>query len=261
MCDLLMKKFYGKPKRNNKGFTLVELIVAITLLVIVVTPIMNSFITSARVNRNARKVMVATDVAQNFIEGYSEKTFESVMMAFTRLNSGNLSGNAAFTTFNDGVYNLSSNWVNLNADTTLTGAFTDITNKSLKYNGTVYNTKDIISDNTITNSMNQVFEKQIINHGISSSENKVYYFMASATEGGVVLENEGLLYMAYTNIKAVNGYKFNVVVLLMPTASSIETEQLFYTYNIKVTMYDAEDLTTDSFGQPVVTLLGGIASK
>ena len=260
MCNFFMRQFFRKHKLNNKGFTLVELVAAIAILAIVVTPLMNSFISSARINRNARKVMVATDVAQNLIEGYSEKTFESIVDAVNKSGTKDMTGTAAFTTFNDGVYNLSTNWISLNSDSDLTSAITEVTNKSFKFNSVEHYTKDNISDNTITNSMNSVFATSVIAQNVLS-QNKVCYFMAKATEGGAYLENEGILMMSYTNIQGYNGYKFNAVIMLMPTASSLESTQLYYTYNIKVTMYDAEDATANSFGEPIITLLGGLASK
>ena len=71
----MLKKMLKRLKKSNAGFTLVELIVAIALFAIVITPLCNTFISSAKMNRNARKVMIATDLAQNIFEGFSEETF------------------------------------------------------------------------------------------------------------------------------------------------------------------------------------------
>lgn len=58
----------NKHQKNNKGFSLIELLVAITILAVVMIPMLHSFITSARANAKARKVMEATTAAQNLME-------------------------------------------------------------------------------------------------------------------------------------------------------------------------------------------------
>lgn len=74
-----MKK--GERKRNpNAGFSLVELLIAMTILLIVVVPILHSFITAARTNAKSKKIMQATSTAQNIMEelkAYSLKELES----------------------------------------------------------------------------------------------------------------------------------------------------------------------------------------
>lgn len=264
MCDLYKKILCREKVKKNMGFTLVEVVVAIALLVIVVTPIMNSFITSARVNRNARKVMVATDVGQDLIEGFSEKTFQSLEAAIKIAPTSDLTGTAAFTTFNDGAFNLSKNWVPI-TDANVTNAIHDVTKSSLGYYTYTYNTQKLISDNTITQSMNRIVEKAVLADTTKSvSDSHVYYIdipSADVVEEGFA--SVGLVYMVYTNIEGYNGYKFNAVISIIPTADvgAHGAKDYFYSYNIKVTMYDAEDVAGDNFGNPVITLLGGLASQ
>lgn len=57
-----------KLKNNTKGFSLVELLVAITVLVIVAVPLLHSFVTAAMTNAKAKKKMEATTVAENVLE-------------------------------------------------------------------------------------------------------------------------------------------------------------------------------------------------
>lgn len=58
-----------KPKKNsNKGFTLVEVLVAVVVLVVVVLPLLNSFYVASRTNAKAKKLMDATTAAQNVFE-------------------------------------------------------------------------------------------------------------------------------------------------------------------------------------------------
>lgn len=53
-----------RRKLDNKGFSLVEVIVAIVIVALVATPILGSFATSSRVNAKAKILQDATDVAQ-----------------------------------------------------------------------------------------------------------------------------------------------------------------------------------------------------
>lgn len=55
-------------KLNNAGFSLVELLVAMIILMIIVVPLLHSFVTAANVNGRAKKVLQATTAAQNIME-------------------------------------------------------------------------------------------------------------------------------------------------------------------------------------------------
>ncbi len=70
----MVKKFHMKAKasaglsQNRKGLTLVELIVAVAVLAIMITPILHAFYTSAGIETKARKLSEATDASQNIQE-------------------------------------------------------------------------------------------------------------------------------------------------------------------------------------------------
>jgi prepilin-type N-terminal cleavage/methylation domain-containing protein len=64
-----MKATEKKQQLDNKGFTLVEILVAVTILTLVVTPLLSAFVTSARVNAMAKTKHQATVVAENVFEG------------------------------------------------------------------------------------------------------------------------------------------------------------------------------------------------
>ncbi len=105
-----MNKRRGQQRYSNRGLTLFEVMIAIALFAIIVTPIMRTFVTSIRVNQQSRKVMIATDIAQSIIEGYTGKTYADVWKgmnscgsAFNFQPDGN--GKFAFTTINNGFYN------------------------------------------------------------------------------------------------------------------------------------------------------------
>jgi len=68
-------------RKNNKGFTLVELILAMTVLAIIVIPLLRAFVASALTNNKAAKVQRATACAQNFIENLKSSTVSDMALS------------------------------------------------------------------------------------------------------------------------------------------------------------------------------------
>ncbi len=72
-----MKVKKEKPNiKSNKGFTLIEVLLAIVILSLVSAPILRGFIVTANTSARARKIMEATDVAQLIVEEISAMTYE-----------------------------------------------------------------------------------------------------------------------------------------------------------------------------------------
>lgn len=69
-------------RKQNKGFTLVEVLIAITILGIIVTPLLHAFVTSVNTNAKARRVMDATTLAQNIIEDLKAGSLEDLARQF-----------------------------------------------------------------------------------------------------------------------------------------------------------------------------------
>ena len=65
--------------KKNQGFTLVEVLVAAAILSLVVTPILSSFVTIARVNAKSRQRLSATTIADGIME--SVKGFDLLRVA------------------------------------------------------------------------------------------------------------------------------------------------------------------------------------
>lgn len=64
---------------KNRGYTLIELIVAIAILAIIAIPLMHGFVTSARMNAKAREIEQATTVAQNVMEEIKVTSVEELI--------------------------------------------------------------------------------------------------------------------------------------------------------------------------------------
>lgn len=65
-------------RKDNKGMTLIELLVAIAMLGVVVSPFLKTFTISARQNNKARETFRATTVAQNLMEGLRAFSLEEI---------------------------------------------------------------------------------------------------------------------------------------------------------------------------------------
>ena len=74
-----MKKIIKKIRKNNSGFSLLEVLLAVVLLAIVVTPLIQAIYTSMAMNKKARILMGATDVGQSLVEYYESKTYDDVV--------------------------------------------------------------------------------------------------------------------------------------------------------------------------------------
>lgn len=61
-------------KKKNQGFTLVELVIAIVILAIAVSPLLANFIQSSKMNLKSRKQLNALNLAQDIMEGMSQYT-------------------------------------------------------------------------------------------------------------------------------------------------------------------------------------------
>lgn len=74
-----------ESKNTNKGFSLVEMLVAITILVIIVAPLTKVLVSSSKVNLKSKRVMSATEMAQNMFESIESKSPEEAIVELSSL--------------------------------------------------------------------------------------------------------------------------------------------------------------------------------
>ena len=72
----------GYKKTSDAGFSLIELLIAVTILSIIVIPLLHMFVTSTRINVKSRQTLRATTVAQDIMEGLKAYTLEEVSAQF-----------------------------------------------------------------------------------------------------------------------------------------------------------------------------------
>ena len=60
-----------KSSKFNKGFSLIEVLVAMAVIALISIPLLRTFVTSAQINHKAKKLQNATDIAQNVSENFT----------------------------------------------------------------------------------------------------------------------------------------------------------------------------------------------
>ena len=68
-----------KRKKSNAGMSLLEVIVAVSIFSITAAVLLQSFVTSQRINKKSNLYLEATTVAQNIMEEIKSKDFEDAV--------------------------------------------------------------------------------------------------------------------------------------------------------------------------------------
>ncbi len=249
-------------KGNNKGFSLIEIIIGIGMLAVIVIPILHTFITSAQINRDSRQVMIQTEVAQTIMEGFAGKTYADVKSSVAALttNGGVVSGNNALSTIDGNLFNTAGSYVSsVVGSSQIEGALTAVSSNMVTWQGTDIETTSLVSDNSVMASMNQVFANELaarfeaykLAHDINFSDPQVRMLYSWMPSGG------GALFLGYGNIN-YEGYRFDAVVSFLPMADNATDK--YYTYRILLTLYEykPEMTASDRFQHVLMTMDGGI---
>lgn len=83
-----------RRKGNNKGLSLVELIVAVAILAIIVLPLLRSFMVSTETNMKAKKQQQAVELAQNIMEEMEVSDLQTLAKEFDYPGTSKLLGAA-----------------------------------------------------------------------------------------------------------------------------------------------------------------------
>ncbi|MCM1539528.1 MAG: prepilin-type N-terminal cleavage/methylation domain-containing protein, partial [bacterium] len=67
---------------DQKGFTLLEVLIAMIILAVIAIPICRVYVSAAQTNAKARKQASATAVAENTMEGINAFSYEDVIRQF-----------------------------------------------------------------------------------------------------------------------------------------------------------------------------------
>ncbi len=94
----MRRKSYGR-KSDNRGLSLIELLVAVTILSIVVGVLLRGFILSAKVNQKAKVLHKATTLATDILEGLKAEDMDEIMQEFTYPTYSGLNAEGEATTY------------------------------------------------------------------------------------------------------------------------------------------------------------------
>lgn len=75
-----------KEKEENKGFSLVEMLVCVAILAIISIPLLNSFLVAGKTNEKAKEIQRATTLAQNIIETVKSQNLKQLKLLFSSSN-------------------------------------------------------------------------------------------------------------------------------------------------------------------------------
>ncbi len=246
-------------KGNNKGFSLIEIIIGIGMLAVIIVPILHTFITSAQINRDSRQVMIQTEVAQTIMEGFAGKTFADMKSSVGALMmNGGVSGNNALSTIDNNLFNTAGAYFEYDSsyDTYIKNALISVSKNTVTWTGspTPIATCNLVSDNSVMVSMNWTFAQGLAelfeNHKVSAGPDaRMISHWTDSTRA--------VLFIGYGNIH-YEGYQFDAVVSFLPVASSATDK--YYTYRILLTLYEYKPEMTQSerFQHLLMTMDGGI---
>ncbi|MGV8145074.1 MAG: type IV pilus modification PilV family protein [Alkaliphilus sp.] len=79
-----------KSVKNNKGLTLVEIVISLAILAVIVVPLGALFINSVMVNKRAEVQLLANRTAQQYMENYKMKDFDVLSLGTTTYNEGDM---------------------------------------------------------------------------------------------------------------------------------------------------------------------------
>ncbi|MCI5855813.1 MAG: prepilin-type N-terminal cleavage/methylation domain-containing protein [Agathobacter sp.] len=232
-----------KKKHNNSGFSLVELIVTITILAIVVFPLLNAFVLSARTNAKAKERLRLTSIAENMMEGIEKMSLEELAYQFDYPQERfNLISTSLLTNDESGalpVYELT------NEGTTYQKAYTyEQIKKQMEDAGYEFSGWDTMIHSSIrTYGTERVFEGQ--------SSRSYYFFMKNMSAG-----SGSKRYSALISVKPNDVKSYNDTTLASIQSINVSTDALYadaISTSTVLALFPVEETspTTDEHGNEV----------
>ncbi|MEG2744709.1 MAG: prepilin-type N-terminal cleavage/methylation domain-containing protein, partial [Oscillospiraceae bacterium] len=146
-----------KPKIDNRGMTLVELLVAVVILGIIVVPLLHTIVTGATTERKSRVAGEATATAQDILETIEASDAERILT-----DAGTVAKGAKYYTKANGTFTESGTTAPKNAAKEYYIGIKNIKNGSSTFDALVtlnasggdYNKKEVTVSNPMDASIN-----------------------------------------------------------------------------------------------------------
>ncbi len=84
-----MKEKKQSKRVQNKGFTLIEVLIAMLVLAIIVTPFLRAFVTASKTNAKSRQLLRTTTISQNIMEEMKAYSLEDIARQFNGYGTDN----------------------------------------------------------------------------------------------------------------------------------------------------------------------------
>lgn len=223
-------------KRNSKGFTLIEVIIAVTLLAICIIPAFQSFITSSTLNKRSRQMMYSTEICETINEGFANKRFKDVKDVIQLFRSSTtaddkLEGSLIMSSISDNYFNKAVN----TEEITTFDRVVSINIAKIQYNnngstGTVSSGDAISGNNAIGISqklINDDFYANVIDKKASDSNPKLYYWMDDSSL---------MACLCYSNVE-YGPNTYDVVISFLPTAEGDDDKIYYYSYSMCTSVF------------------------
>lgn len=93
-------QFGKKINKNNKGFTLIELIITVVILALVTAPFLSSFATASRTNLKSKRIQEANELGEYIIEQFKATTVDQLIKTYNLSQDSSyvISGNTKTST-------------------------------------------------------------------------------------------------------------------------------------------------------------------
>lgn len=98
-----------KIRKQNMGFSLVEVLVTLALISVLSIPLIQTFVNSARMNGKAKSMQNATDIAQSISEYFGAMPLDALKASYSSNYEKLPDGRIVFTNIGDGINKDSNN--------------------------------------------------------------------------------------------------------------------------------------------------------
>lgn len=98
-----MMRHPHKIRKQNMGFSLVEVLVTLALISVLSIPLIQTFVNSARMNGKAKSMQNATDIAQSISEYFGAMPLNALETAYKGKYTSMSDGSIVFTNIGDGI--------------------------------------------------------------------------------------------------------------------------------------------------------------
>lgn len=105
----MMIRHPHKIRKQNMGFSLVEVLVTLALISVLSIPLIQTFVNSARMNGKAKSMQNATDIAQSISEYFGAMPLDALKTAYQGKYTSMSDGRIVFTNIGDGINKDSKN--------------------------------------------------------------------------------------------------------------------------------------------------------